>query len=85
MKVRPTGTNIVVKVDTTSDKIGSIIVPVSMRSKSNTGEVLDVAPGTSEELMQIVKSDTIVFPKGQGTKLDENNILLKQKHIQYIK
>ena len=92
MAVRPLGDRILVKRLEEDDKIGSIIVPDSVKEKSQKAEVIAVGEGKKTDegkliSLEVRKGDKILIGKYAGTdiKIDgEECIIMKQEDIMGI-
>ena len=92
MTVKPLGDRILVKRLEEDDKIGSIIVPDSVKEKSQKAEVIAVGEGKKTDegkliSLEVKKGDKILIGKYAGTdiKIDgEECIIMKQEDVMGI-
>jgi len=92
MAVRPLGDRILVKRLEEDDKIGSIIVPDSVKEKSQKAEVIAVGEGKKTDegkliSLEVRKGDKILIGKYAGTDIKINgkeHIIMKQEDVMGI-
>ncbi len=89
MKIRPLGSNVLVREVEVEEKTASgIVLPSSAQEKPYIAEVLEVGPGEirdgKEIKMQVKKGDKVLYSKYAGTEVklnEEKYLLLKHDDI----
>ncbi len=69
------------------EKIGSIIIPSTVRHKQKLleGEVLMTGKGTPDEPMEVRVGDIILFKDNDNRIRVEDNVLMEQSEVLFIK
>ena len=83
MNVKPLSDRVIVRALEAEDRVGSIIIPDTVKEKPQQGEVVAVGPGKrredgSRDKMSVKKGDRVLYGKWSGTEitLDGEDLLI---------
>ena len=85
IKIKPLADRVLIEPMEAEEKTASgIIIPDTAKEKPQKGTVVAVGPGTSDEKMEVKKSDIALYGKYSGTEIsiDGNDyMIMKQSDI----
>jgi chaperonin GroES len=75
MKLRPLGNNLLVRPASADDKIGSIVIPDTVKGRPHRGTVVAAGPGARTESGMLIENsiqrgDLVLFGEGLGVEVE---------------